>query len=275
MYIIISLILITIIIIYFFNNRRVEKVIIKGAVPKNWQEIKVPKRKIILQYSTDSIKHYFYNPSMFNSFMSNCLYKKVIVDQLWLEEPFHSTFVKILQIIDKSDSWVKSKRTKELKLKIRKNNSKYEQGISFKVYSLSDLSFDFTSNIFEYFKKNISTKKNIQNTLLASLLFNVNNVKEINHWCEKELTDDELRLCLVDIILKEYTHQNEVIHIFNLILKDDYSVQFILHIYNEVVRCQQEYPYVQKEKEELPTLDISYMEQENRKTSMPLSAFEC
>ena len=35
-------------------------------------------------------------------------YEKIIVNNYWLDEPFHSSFVKILYCISENDVWIKS-----------------------------------------------------------------------------------------------------------------------------------------------------------------------
>lgn len=271
MYIYIMLIFITIIIVYFFNSRRVEEVIIEDEI----QEVKEQKKELVLYFNTNSVKFHFYHQSTFQSFLAVALYKKIIVNQLWIDEPFHSNFVKILQIIDQSESWIKSKKTKELKIKIRRNDGNFEHGSSFKVYSLRDLSFQFLSKIFDYFLKNRSTKIDIQNTFLASLLLNIRNVTEIKHWCEKGFTNDESTLFLANIILENYTYKNEVIHILNLIQQNHSSINFILDIYDETIRWQREYPYVEKENKNIKELEIFYLKQEESKILISLDTFSC
>lgn len=266
MYLWISLSFIYLVIIYFFNRRRTEEIIIENEVPAIEQ-----KKEILLRLNTDSVKFSFYYPITFKSIAAKNLYKRIIVDQLMIDEPFHSDFVKILRLIDQSESWIKSKNTKELKLKIRKNNGKFERGTSFKVYSLRDLSFQFSSEIFEYLKRNKSTKIYIQNTLLAVLLFNIYNVKEIKYLCNKDLTDEELTLCLSSIILENYTYKNEILEILNLIQQNHSSVKFILKIYDEAVRWQQEFPYIEKEGQDINELDISCLL--NQKKLIAIDAF--
>lgn len=260
---------------YFFNNRRIEEVIIKNEMPEIEQEIQEQKKEMVLYFNTDSVKFYFYDPNTFKSIMAVDLYKKIIVNNLWIDEPFHSNFVKILQIIDKNESWIKSKKTKELKLKIRKNNGNFEQGTSFKVYSLRDLSFQFLSEIFDYFRRHRSTKINIQNTLLASVLLNIHNVLELKHWSENGLTSDESRLFLASKILENYTYKNEVISILDLIHQNHFSVKFILDIYGETIRWQREYPYVEKENKNIKELEIFYLKQEKSKILISLDTFSC
>ena len=226
-----------------------------------------------MHLNTDSVKFYFYHPNTFQSYEAVELYKEIIVDNLWIDEPFHSTFVKIIQIIDQSKSWIKSRKTKELKLKIRKNNGNFEQGISFKVYSLRDLSFRFLSEILDYFRRNKSTNINIKNILLASALLNIHYVLEIKHWCEKGLTSDESRLVLASKILENYTYKNEVISILDLIHQNHISIKYILEIYGETIRWQREYPYVEKGNKNIKELKTLYLKHEKSKILISLDTF--
>ena len=41
-------------------------------------------------------------------YRSNNIYEKIIVKNYWIDEPFHSSFVKILYCISENDFWIKS-----------------------------------------------------------------------------------------------------------------------------------------------------------------------
>jgi len=273
MYILIGIIFIGIILFYLFYNNKVLEETVKEKSKFETQEVKEEVKEVRLYLNTDHMKYYLYRPDDFYSPDAKKLYKNIIVDQLLVEEPFHSKFVQIVQLIDKSDAWVKSIKSKELKLKIRKSNSKFEQGTSFKVYALSSLSFAFVNSIFEYFRANRSTKKHVQNSLLASLLFNINNIKEIKCWCENNLNENALTLCLANTILKNYIYKKEVINIIKLMQRSDQSVQFMTRNYTLTIQWQKEYPYVEKENQEVNRLEISYLNQPKTKYLISLDTF--
>ncbi len=114
------------------------------------KEIKKSK-EVVLHFQTDPIKISVYTLYTFHSFRIDNFYKKIVINRLFIDEPFHTTFVQLLQIYDHTESWIKSQKTKEIKLKIRTKNGGFQEGTSFKIYSVTEIIFNFLGNILEYF----------------------------------------------------------------------------------------------------------------------------
>ena len=82
-------------------------------------------KEIMLYFNTNSVKISLYSLHLFKYYRAKNIYKKIADEKLYIDEPFHTSLVKLLQIYDKTESWIKSKNTKEIRLKIRKKNGNF------------------------------------------------------------------------------------------------------------------------------------------------------
>ena len=274
MYFIILILLASIIVFIYSNRKAVDNV---DKVIENEEEIK-PKnveksKEIVLHFNTNAIKISFYNFHIFQHFQAKKIYKKIVVDKLYIDEPFHSTFVQLLQIFDKTESWIKSKKTKEIRLKIRNKNADFEEGTSFKVYAVSEIAFDFLDNILEYFDTNRYSKKDQKNIILAALVWKLEYVKELKYLCEKNLNDIEFRECLAKKILKYHDESHDIFQILRMIECNHENLQFLFDIYNQSLKYQREYPYVFKGKEKYKRLNVDDLADKNMKQLIALNDF--
>ena len=268
------LISLTSIIVFIYSRRKAVDV---DKVMENEEEIQpinIEKSKeIILHFNTDAIKISFYNLRIFQHFQAKNIYQRTVLVKLYIDEPFHTTFVQLLQIYDKTESWIKSKNTKEIRLKIRNKNADFEEGIAFKVYAVSEIMFDFLTNILKYFDETKYPKEDQENIMLAALVWKLGYVKELKYLCEKNLNDIEFRECLAKKILKYYDENHDVFQILRMIECNHENLQFLFDVYNESLKYQKEYPYVSKGKEEYKRLNVDNLVDKNMKQLIALNDF--
>ena len=265
-FLLIGAVIITVLIVYIYKKDvgDDEEKKLEDSAKDEIIEPEKPK-EIMLYFNTDSVRISFYSSHIFKYHRAKNIYKKIVVEKLYIDEPFHTSLVKLLQIYDKTESWIKSKNTKEIRLKIRKKNGKFEEGVSFKIHSLSDTVFDFLDNIFEYLNEKKYREKDQKNILLAVLIWKIDCVKELKHLCLENLSDAELRECLGGRILKEYSPNHDVFKILRMI-EDKYEhIQFIQKIYDNTLRWQHEYPYVDKAEKNNESFSINHLADKNMK----------
>ena len=227
---------------FYYSIKTVVKVdIVEKKTVIVESEKKEIQQEVLLHLNTDFVKYNFYNLDTFYSRNASNLYTKLVVRTLWIEEPYHSTFVKVLQIINKTESWIRSNNTKIIKLKIRQNNGSFQKGTSFKVYSLSSISFEFANRVLTYFIKKRSTKINIQTTIFAVLLYHADKIQEIQYLCSDNIDISNVRGCLVKKILGKYQYKDEVILLLEKMEDRDASVIFLLNIYDEFIKFEREF----------------------------------
>jgi|GEM_PF-5541770 len=227
-------------------------------------------KEIILYFNTDLVKISFYSLDLFKYYGAKNIYKKIVVEKLYIDEPFHTSLVKLLQIFDKTQSWIKSKNTKEIRLKIRKKNGNFEEGTSFKVYSISEIIVDFLDNILEYFNRNLYSKEDQKNIILAALVWKIDLVEELKYIWIENLSDTGLREYLGKKILKHQDVNYDVFRILRMIENKHVNVQFVFKVYDNTLCSQQEYPYVSKGKEEYKKFNIDNLPNKNMKQLMSI-----
>jgi hypothetical protein len=220
----------------------------------------------------------FYNTDIFKNYRAGQLYKKVVVTKLFIDEPFHTVFTQLLQIYAHTHSWIKSSKTKEIRLKVRTKDAKFEEGISFKVYSISEIVFDLLENILEHFdkkknKKKRYTKEDQKNIILSVLIWKLDCVKEFKYLCDKNLNDIKFRECLAKKILREYDENHNIFQILQMLEEGHKKVQFIFRLHDRAMKWQQEYPYVSKGEEEYIKINIDKLANQHMKNLMRVDSF--
>lgn len=230
-------------------------------------------KEIVLYFNTDTVKFAFYHVHILLNYQSRKFYKKVVVDKLFIDEPFHTTFVQLLQIYDHTEAWIKSKKTKEIKLKIRTKNGSFQEGTSFKVYSVSEIIFDFLGNILEHFDNYRYSKNDQKNVILAALVWKVDLVMELKYLCVKDVDDMEKRDCLAKKILKYHEKNHDVFQILCMLEAGHENLLFVFESYKKALQWQQEYPYVQKDKEQYKNIRLEDLVTKNSKKLISLDAF--
>ena len=238
-------------------------------------QVTQPKKskEIVLYFNTDMVRFAFYNVHILLNYQSRKFYKKVVVDDLAIDEPFHTTFVQLLQIYDHTGSWIKSKKTKEIKLKIRTKNGNFQEGTSFKVYSVSETIFDFLGNILECFDNYRYSKNDQKNVILAALVWKLNLVMELKYLCKKDLDVIEKRECLGKKILKHHEKNHDVFRILRMLEAKHENLFFVFESYEKALQWQQEYPYVQKDEEQYKNIRLENLVAKNSKQLISLDAF--
>lgn len=202
------------------------------------------------------------------------MYEKVIINNLHIDEPFHTIFFRLLQIYDQTNSWLKSEHTKSLKLKIRKKDATFEEGISFKVYSVSEIAFDFLDNILQYLRSHRYLKKDEQTIILVALLYKINNVKELQYLCPNCREEMELRDCIVvKVLLNKFDKKSRFFSFLSMLENGDEQLQFINEIYKETLASQKEYPFVLKKNEDVKKFSLDCLVNEKEKKLISLDRF--
>ena len=230
-------------------------------------------KEIVLYFNTDMVRFAFYNVHILLNYQSRKFYKKVVVEDLTIDEPFHTTFVQLLQIYDHTESWIKSQKTKEIKLKIRTKSGSFQEGTSFKVYSVSEIIFDFLGNILEHFDNYRYSKNDQKNVILAALVWKLDLVMELKYLCEKDLDVVEKRECLGKKILKHYEKNHDVFQILRMLEAGHENLLFVLESYEKALKWQREYPYVQKDEEQYSTIRLENLVDKNLKKLISLDTF--
>ncbi len=122
--------------------------------------------EIIYELQTHKVKYLIYDYSRNLTYEFRDLYIDVVLNNLWINEPFHSIFYKLLILFDKDELMIKDKNSKILTLNIRdqySNNMIVSK--SYQVFSSKKiLNMTLIKSINEIIKFN---KDDAQNIILA------------------------------------------------------------------------------------------------------------
>ena len=215
---------------------------------KYFQDLKekTNKQKKVIYYklNTHAIKLSLYPNSYFKNYNMEELYQKIIVKSYWLNEPFHSEFSKILQLIGSNNLWINDSESREIIMNIRDNKDIIKKQISTNVLDLSEVLNDVISKIYLILKnKKLFNKSEIQNSILAASIYVLSGSGEIDYIC-KSLginypNQDNLYFTLVDKIYTSLTQNSKQIVVQNYFVNSS----FFKKIYNEIIFNSYKYPY--------------------------------
>lgn len=199
------------------------------------QEEKI--EEIFYELNTHDIKISLYPSSTFSNNKMRNLYEKIIVNNYWIDEPFHSSFVKILSCTSENDFWIKSLESKEIIINFRDLDDKEMRDTALHVLDLREVLCDVVSEVDRYVHK-ILTKQNIHILLLSSMIYAISKCDNLNNIIEKKEDDIETWAALIEIFCNEFAEEikNKIIPTNNI------NLNLIEKVYNAAIERANEYP---------------------------------
>ena len=228
------------------SRKKKELLAVKVKDEKN--RIKAPeiikKKEIYYQLNTHAIKLNLYPKSHFKNYIVEEIYQKIVIDNYWLEEPFHTEFSKLLQFIGSNKLWIKDPKSREIIINTRDNTDKLSKKTSMNVLSLTEvLESVLLELLLDFKRKKIFNKYEIQNAILSASIYVLSESGEIDSICQTlgiVYSDKKsLRYALVDKICENLSYKTK-----NIIVKNDFlNTISIVKIYDEVLLNSNQYPY--------------------------------
>lgn len=210
------------------------------AIPKNEaqeekEEAKV--KEIFYEMNTHGIRINLYPAATFSNLKMRNLYRKIIVNNYWIDEPFHSSFVKILYCIGENDFWIKSPKSKEIIINFRDLDDKELNDIALHVLDLIEVLCDVVVEVDRYVHK-ILSKQNVHILLLSSMIYTISKCGNLNILIEKKEDDIEIWASLIQIFCSEFSEEikNKIIPTNNI------NLRLIEQVYNAAIERAKEYP---------------------------------
>lgn len=162
-------------------------------------------------------------------FHSSLLYEKVVIKNLWIDEPFHTSFFKTLLLLKNNEFFIKDKNTKVLTLFLRDEKNKTVKSTSYQVFS--------TKEILAYV---------LENTL-----------KDINKFHTDNAKDIILAICILALyksqhflsfknqgnLINEFIDIDKIQYILDLIEANDERLLFIKDTFKIAFIHSETYPY--------------------------------
>ena len=196
--------------------------------PKNTPEPKA----IIYNLQTHELKYWIYNARELDHYNSMSLYRLTVTNNLWMNEPYHSTVFSIIKKLDEDILFCKSNNTEVKVANIRNNANKIVKVINYKVVSVLEILFYiFNQNI-----KIISSfrQKDAQKLTLAIFVFVVSKSKHFESFNAIDVSR---------ILLKDYGKTKGVNTIVEMIERKENKLLFVEKSFLIALENMQSQPY--------------------------------
>lgn len=221
------------------KNEDVDNIVEKEelVIEKTEAEIEDIKEEILYEMNTHYIKISLYPASTFSSYSTMLLYKKIIVDNYWIEEPFHSSFVKILYCIDKNSFWIQSSRSKEIIINFRNFDGEEERDTAVRVFDLKEILNDVVVEVDRYVH-GILSKQNVHILLLSSMIYTISKCGNLGILIEKKEDDLKTWSALIEIFCRNFSGEIKN----KIIPKNNMNIALMQKVYTSVIQEAKEYP---------------------------------
>lgn len=224
---------------FFVANYKVEKEepVIEQIEETIEEETTKEIEEIFYELNTHDIKINLYPASTFSDYSTRFLYKKIIVDNYWIEEPFHSSFTKILYCIDENNFWIQSSRSKEIIINFRNFDGEEERDTAVRVFDLKEILNDVVLEIDRRAHRYLS-KQDTHILLLSSMIYSISKCGNLHILTEKKEDDLEAWTALIDIFCSEFTKESKS----KIIPTNNINLNLIEQVYNAAIERAKEYP---------------------------------
>lgn len=220
------------------NQRKKE--ILNAVIEEEKRQLKksqmAQKKEVFYQLNTHEIKLNLYPKSYFGDFRIFRLYREIVIDNYWLNEPFHTEFSRLLQFIGSNKFWLKDPKSREVISNIRDDNNQICKNISMYVLDLIDVLDSVIKKVYsELINKELLTKKDLQNSILSASIYVLSESGDISSISKtlrfKYVEKKDLQYALVDIICTNLSVKTKMMIVENNFLNDI----FFTKIYNEIL----------------------------------------
>ena len=215
-------------------------------------EQKPLKKDIIIKYPPAiPLKYKLYPLDIFKHQLSKELYQDVVIDRLWIYEPFHTLFVKVILLVEAyGHKGIKNQYSKTIKTK-EGDDIVY----SFKAYNLYEITLITARRIYFNFEIEKSDDELMQNILIATLLKQIVIINEAQY----SIHGKDIYKYLKANLLNKYSYTQQIISFLNdnwidsnQNLNEDNSsfnqsiFQYINQMFENIKEESVAYPYTQK-----------------------------
>lgn len=194
---------------------------------------KLEKDNKTYELGTHRVKYPFFNSSKELSYEFDTIYKKIIVDSLWINEPFHTKFYQILLTFNNNDFMITDQNTKVISMTTRDRNNKEVQSKSYQVFSTNEI---IVTTINKSLKGILNfNKKDAEDIVIAIFIY----ILELsNHYQKKEAVQKTIYQ-----LLKNYEYKEDIFYIIDMIKDKKSNLLFVNKALESAFNCCKTYPY--------------------------------
>lgn len=175
------------------------------------------KPEKLYQLNVNKIRYLLYHPKKEGLDKIKYLYEMVVLENIWINEPFHSKFYDFLIMINDNELMIIDPTSKVITMNIRDRHNQIQTSKTYQVYDTKEIiEFTILSCIHDIKKFN---KNDAQNILLSIMIF----ILKISvHYLSRTGPYD-----IINELLKDYEHNNLITNILELIEENDEQFSFI------------------------------------------------
>lgn len=201
------------------------------------EEVIEPEPKIYYELNTHKVRYAFYSPSFEDLHEFRAIYKLVVHDNLWINEPFHTKFYEFLMLISDNDFMIIDPYSKVITMNVRDKYNKVQTSKSYQVYSTKDI----IKHMISYCMDDITrfNKKDAQNLVISIYIVAL---KQSVHYLSREVPQN-----IIDKMLKDYEQAPAIENIIQMIKDKNEQLYFIQDSLYNAFSTVETYPYTDSE----------------------------
>lgn len=185
------------------------------------------------QLNVNKIKYLLYHPKKEGLDEIEYLYKRVVIENLWINEPFHSKFYDFLIMINDNELMIIDPTAIVITINTRGSHNQTQKSKTYQVYDTKQIiEFTIFDCIHDIRKFN---KNDAQNILLSIMIFIL---KMSVHYLSHNVPND-----IIKELLKDYEHNNLIEYILELVEENDEEIIFIKNSISHAFRSVETEPY--------------------------------
>lgn len=215
---------------------------------------------ILYQLNTDLIRYKLYVTNDMCK-ETQMIYSKIIFSNLWINEPFHSTFFKILLILNQDGYFIRDPFSKIITSNLRNDANQMVRTESYLVLSvLQIIGYCIGKCIgsIKQFRKNDA--QNITFSLMLLILQKSENI----------LATDLFKI--KKHIFKDYPDADSIEYILSLLEQHDERLEFLLAVYELAIKNVSRHPYVVGTSQPKLSIDTLFFPKKTFQT-LPMNVF--
>lgn len=203
------------------------------AINKEITEEVEPEPEKLYELNTHKVRYALYNPSFEGLHEFRAIYKLVVHDNLWINEPFHSKFYEFLMLINDNQFMIIDPYSKVITMNVRDKYNKVQTSKSYQVYSTKDI----IKHMISYCIDDITrfSKKDAQNLVISIFIVAL---KKSVHYLSKNVPQN-----IIDKMLEGYEKASAIKHIIQMLEAKNEKVYFIQEAFYDAFSVVETFPY--------------------------------
>lgn len=188
---------------------------------------------LLYELNTHKVRYSLYNPNFQGLHEFSSIYKLVVHDNLWINEPFHSKFYEFLMLTNDNDFMIIDPYSKVITMNVRDKYNKVQTSKSYQVYSTKDI----IKHMISYCMDDITrfNKKDAQNLLISIFIVAL---KQSVHYLSKDVPQN-----IIDKMLEGYEKASAIKHIIQMLEAKNEKVYFIQEALYDAFSVVETLPY--------------------------------